>query len=187
MTSFTVGTPRCSKVYGVPGGMKCGLVWAYIRTCAVCQRDKPSNKSPAGWLTPLPNPKLRWDMVSLDLIVQLPVTKMGYNAICVLVVTLSKMVHLAPTTKSATIEDIAQTFLQRVVCLHGLPDQILSDRNPRFTGRFWGDLCRRLGTTRSLSSEFHLHTDGQSERVNRALGEMLRHYVNPVQSDWDSF
>jgi hypothetical protein len=70
--------------------------------------------------------------------VELPPTAWGYNAIVVLVDGLSKMVHLAPTTTAATAVDIAQLFLERVVCLHGLPMQIISDRDPRIAGLFWG-------------------------------------------------
>jgi Integrase zinc binding domain len=58
---------------------------ACVRTCATCQRDKPSNKPPAGLLQPLPIPARRWERVSLDLIVELPPTARGYNAIVVFV------------------------------------------------------------------------------------------------------
>jgi hypothetical protein len=69
---------------------------------------------------------------------------------------------------------------------HGLPRQIVSDRDPRFTGTFWRALMQRLQVTQALSSAFHPQTDGNTERVNRVLEDMLRHYVDPSQGNWDS-
>jgi Integrase zinc binding domain len=111
-------------------------VLAYVRTCAPCQRDKPSNKPSTGLLQLLPIPTTRWEHVSVELIVELPPTAQGCNAIVVFADALSKMVYLAPTTTTATALDIAQLFLERVVCLLGLPLQIVSDRDPRFAGLF---------------------------------------------------
>jgi hypothetical protein len=122
----------------------------------------------------------------MDLIVELPPTARVYNATVVFVDALSKMVHLAPTTTTATAVDVAQPFLERVVCLQGLPMQIISDRDPRFAGLFWNELLRLMGTKRSLSTAFHPQTGGQTERTNGVLEEMLPHFVNPLQINWDS-
>jgi hypothetical protein len=125
------------------------------------QRDKPSNKPPAGLLQPLPIPARMWDRVSLDLIVELPPIAQGYNVIVVFIDALSKMVHLAPTTTTATAVDTAQLFLERVVCLHGLPMQIVADRDPQFAGLFWNELMRLMGTKCSLSTAFHRRQVGR--------------------------
>jgi hypothetical protein len=90
------------------------------------------------------------------------------------------------TTTTSTTVDIAKLFLERVFCTHGLPMQIVSDRDPRFAGLFWKELLRFMGTKHSLSTAFHSQTDGQTERTNRVLEEMLRHFVNPLQNNWDS-
>jgi Chromo (CHRromatin Organisation MOdifier) domain len=68
---------------------------------------------------------------------------------------------------------------------HGLPTKILTDRDSRFTGKFMTALCELLGTRQSLSTSFHPQTDGQTERMNRVLEDMLRHYVSPYHDDWD--
>jgi hypothetical protein len=68
--------------------------------------------------------------------------------------------------------------------LHGLPRKIISDRDVRFTGRFWQELHRLVQTKLAMSSSFHPQTDGQTERANRTLEEMLRHYVGYKQDDW---
>jgi hypothetical protein len=72
-----------------------------------------------------------------------------------------------------------------VVRLHGVPDSILSDRDPRFTAHFWRSFWEQLGSKLTMSTAYHPQTDGQTERANRTLEEMLRAYVNWRQTDWD--
>jgi hypothetical protein len=71
------------------------------------------------------------------------------------------------------------------VRLHGVPESILSDRDPRFTAHFWRAFWQQLGTTLTMSTAYHPQTDGQSERANRTLEEMLRSRINFEQTDWD--
>ena len=68
--------------------------------------------------------------------------------------------------------------------LHGMPLSVVSDRDPRFTSEFWQTLMQTLGVQWHMSSAFHPQTDGQTERVNRVVEDMLRHYVSPTQHDW---
>jgi hypothetical protein len=76
-------------------------------------------------------------------------------------------------------------FLDNVFRAHGLPETIVSDRDPRFTGKFFVELCRLLGVKQSFSSAFHPQTDGQTERANRVMEDVIRHYVAPDGQDWD--
>jgi len=123
----------------------------------------------------------------MDFIVQLPVTKAGFDAIVVFVDTFSKMVHLAPTKTSATAPDTARIFFDQVIKLHGLPKSIVSDRDAKFTSRFWKSLFQTMGTKLAMSTAFHPQTDGQTERANRTLEDMLRAFVSYRQNDWDQF
>jgi hypothetical protein len=157
----------------------------YVSSCDACQRNKPSQQAPMGLLQPLPIPKYPWQQVSMDLITQLPRTRSGHDAIVVFVDKLTKMVHYAATTTNVTAPQLAHIFLEQVVRHHGLPSSILSDRDPRFTGNFWRTLWKCLGTQLTMSTAFHPQTDGQTERANRTLEEMLRAYVNFRQDDWD--
>ena len=93
------------------------------------------------------------------------------------------MAHLAPCRDDTSAEALAEFFAQHVF---KLPTQIVSDRDPRFTGKFWRALMQRLGVSQAMSSAFHPQTDGNTERVNRVLEDMLRHYIDPAQSTWDS-
>ena len=161
------------------------LIRAYIRTCDSCQRNKPSLQKPGGLLQPFPNPNEPWERVSLDFITKLPTTINGNDTILVVVDMLSKMAHFISTTEKSTAEDVAKLFFDHIVRHHGLPKTIVSDRDTRFTGKFWQALFKSIGTNLNLSTSFHPQTDGQTERMNRTLEESLRSYVMPHHRDWD--
>ncbi|GJP62824.1 hypothetical protein CLOP_g19847, partial [Closterium sp. NIES-67] len=82
-------------------------------------------------------------------------------------------------------EDTAKLFVAHVFRLHGLPRVLVSDRDPRFTSRFWHEVTRTLRTKLKMSSAFHPQTDGQTERTNHTLEQMLRSFIGPTQDDWD--
>ncbi len=157
----------------------------YVTSCLACQQNKPSNALPIGLLHPLPVPEHRWQVVTMDLITQLPRTPSGNDAIVVFVDKFSKMVHYAPTTTTVTAPQLAKLFFQHVVRHHGVPTAIVSDRDPRFTSNFWRALWQQLGTRLAMSTAYHPQTDGQTERANRTLEDMLRTYVNYRLNDWD--
>jgi hypothetical protein len=119
-------------------------VYEYVQTCPSCQRNKPRTTRPGGLLQPLPVPTRRWDSVSMDLITDLPTGDQGHTAIFVVVDRLTKMAHFVPTTKECTAEEIARIFIRDVYRLHGMPSTIVADRDPRWTGHFWGELSRWL-------------------------------------------
>jgi hypothetical protein len=121
----------------------------------------------------------------MDLITKLPETTKGNDAIIVFVDKFSKMVHYAATTTTCTAVDVARIFFDTVVKVHGVPKHIISDRDPRFTSRFWKQLWNLLGTELKMSTSHHPQTDGQTERSNRTLEDILRHYVSKQQNDWD--
>jgi len=123
--------------------------------------------------------------VSLDLITALPLTLLGHDAIVVFVDKVTKMVHYVATTTNVTAPQLALIFMHEVIRLHGVPDSLLSDRDPRFTAHFWRSLWDQLGTKLTMSTTYHPQTDGQTERSNRTLEEALRAYVNWRQTDWD--
>jgi hypothetical protein len=157
----------------------------YVTSCDACQRNKPSQQAPMGLSMPLPIPTRPWQQVSMDLITQLPPSRSGKDAIVVFVCKLTKMVHYVAVTTNVTAPELADIFLREVVRLHGVPESILSDRDPRFTANFWRAFWDQLGTTLTMSSSYHPQSDGQTERANRTLEEMLRAFVNFRQDDWD--
>ncbi|KAJ9511202.1 hypothetical protein QJQ45_013641 [Haematococcus lacustris] len=158
----------------------------YVRTCHSCQLNKSSAQKPAGKLQPLPIPLRPWGAVSLDLIVKLPASGPAkYDSILVIVDRLTKMVHLARTWERMTAVQYAKLFVDNVFRLHGWPDSIVSDRGPNLNNnRFFIELAALLQVDLDLSSAYHPQTDGQTERMNRVIEEMLRHYIRPDQKDW---
>ena len=94
------------------------------------------------------------------------------------------MAHFVPLHEKATARDCATAFLQNIWRLQGLPEDIVSDRDTKWTGEFWLNLCDMLEIKRKLSSAFHPQTDGQTERVNQTLETYLRTFGNYDQNDW---
>lgn len=157
----------------------------FVSICDFCQRNKISNQKPAGLLQPLAIPEFRWSSVSVDFITQLPETSAGHTAIVVFVDRLSKMVHLAPCWNIFGAQEFAQIFVREIFSKHGLPQEIISDRGTQFTSKFFRTVSKLLGVKQCLSSSRHPQSDGQTERANCTLEDMLRHFVRPSQDDWD--
>ena len=158
----------------------------YVKSCPVCAQTKPSRSAPAGLLQPLPIPDRPWGAISMDFISGLPRVK-GLDAILVVVDRLTKMAHFIPCTTSETSESTARLILDNVVKLHGLPDDIVSDRGPQFVAGFWRRLFGLLGTGLSPSSAYHPQSDGQTERVNQIVEGYLQRFVSTRQTDWPAW
>lgn len=161
-------------------------VAAYVKACELCVRTKSPRSSPAGFLQPLPVPFRAWSDISVDYITPLPKSEhhgQTFQHIVVVVCRLTKMRHFIPTV-GLTAEELADSFLSRIYCLHGSPDNIISDRGSQFVSEFWKHFSERLGVTLKHSSAFHPETDGQTERLNAVLEQYLRAFVSFSQDDW---
>ena len=110
----------------------------------------------------------------MDFVMGFPRTLKGFNAVWVIVDRLTKSTHFLTIRWGISLERLAELYMNEIVRLHGVPVSIVSDRDPRFTLRFWGSLQKALGTKLHMSTAFHPHTDGQSERTMQTLEEMLR-------------
>ena len=119
---------------------------ASIKHCASCQVNKPNNHRPGRLLKPLQISACPSQSVSMDLITALPVTGHGHSAIIVFVDRLSKMAHFTSKKTELNAVDCAAHFMHHVVRLHGCIDDIASDRDPRFTSKFFAEFCRLSGT-----------------------------------------
>ncbi|KAJ9530539.1 hypothetical protein QJQ45_012524 [Haematococcus lacustris] len=126
----------------------------------------------------------RWEHVSMDLVTKLPTGTHGYDAICVIVDRLSKMVHFVPCKEAMNAMAFTRLFINNVFRLHGLPAEVLTDRGAHFNNKFWHAVKKLLGMKTNMSTAYRPQSDGQTERYNRVLEEMLRHYISPTQADW---
>lgn len=154
----------------------------YVRSCD-CVRAKAPRHKPFGLLQALPIPKRPWASLSTDHIVELP-SSCGFDAINVWVCRLTKQAHFIADKTTATASDFSENFVNHIFRLHGLPEDIISDRGSLFMSRFWKKTCEKLGINMKYSTSFHPQTDGQTERVNQTLEQYLRCFVNHNQDNW---
>jgi len=119
----------------------------------------------------------------MDFIVSLPPSR-GFDAIMVVVNRFSKMEHFIPTKDEATAQEIGRLFFTHVFKHHGLPKDIVSNRDPKFTNKFWQALWKRMGSELKMSTSFRPQTNGQIERVNLVIQQFLKNYVVVDQQDW---
>jgi hypothetical protein len=87
------------------------------------------------------------------------------------------MIHFIPTQTVAEAVKVAELFIENIFKLHELPKIIISDRDQKFTSKFWKSLSKTLETEMRFSTAFHAETDGQTESLNQTLEIMLRYYV----------
>ena len=174
-------TELVKRNYWWPGLGK--TVEDYVKSCDTCARAKPPHHKPHGLLHPLDIPNGPWQSVSMDFITGLPVSR-GFDAILVVVDRLTKMSHFIACHTTVTADQTAQLYINNVVRLHGLPMDIVSDRGPQFTSKFWRSLLNTMEIKCNLSSAFHPQTDGQTERVNQILEQYLRCTINHLQTNW---
>ena len=146
----------------------------FISKCLVCQQVKAEHQVPVGLLQPLSIPEWKWERITMDFVSGLPRTQRNHDAIWVIVDRLTKSAHFLAVRLDYTLERLAELYINEIVRLHGIPISIVSDRDPRFTSRFWGSLQEALGTKLKFSTSFHTQTDGQLERVIQILEDMLR-------------
>ena len=122
----------------------------------------------------------------MDLIVQLPDSN-GYDAIVVFVCLYSKMVHVVPTRTTVIAAQLARIYLHEVYRLHGVSKVCVSDRDSKFTSAFWQAFHALLGTKLNISSAYHPQTDGQTERMNKTLEQIIRAYCYERHDLWAEY
>ena len=157
----------------------------YVALCDTCQKVKAEHQRLAGLLQPLKIPEWKWEEIGMDFIVGLPHTQSGYDSIWVVIDRLTKVAHFIPVKTTYSGAKLAELYMSRIVCLHGIPKKIVSDRGTQFTSKFWQKLHESMDTKLNFSSAYHSQTDGQTERVNQILEDMLRACALKYGKSWD--
>ena len=156
----------------------------YIQSCLPCQQNKARRHRKYGLLSPLELPHAPWTSLSMDFITGLPLSS-GCDEVWVIVDRFTKMAHFIPLAVGGkTAADLARIFAKEIWRLHGLPADIVSDRDSRFTSATWKVFLAILGIRPRMSTAFHPETDGQTERVNQTIETFLRPYLSQEQDDW---
>ncbi|KAA0041109.1 hypothetical protein E6C27_scaffold128G00120 [Cucumis melo var. makuwa] len=158
----------------------------YVDRCLICQQVKPVRQRPGGFLNPLPVPEWKWEHITMDFLFGLPRTSSGHDGIWVIVDRLTKTTRFIPIKMTSTLDQLARLYVDKIVSQYGVPVSIVSDRDPRFTSKFWPSLQKAMGTGLKFSTSFHPQTDGQSERTIQTLEDMLRACVLQLKGSWDT-
>jgi transposase InsO family protein len=103
----------------------------------------------------------------------------------VIVDRLTKVAHFIPVKTTYSGQQLVELYMSRIVCLHGVLNKIVSDRGTQFTSKIWERLHETLDTQLHFSSTYHLQTDGQTERINQILEDMLRACALQYERSWD--
>ncbi|GJR48755.1 putative reverse transcriptase domain-containing protein [Tanacetum coccineum] len=156
----------------------------YVSKCLTCARVKAKHQRPSGLLVQPAIPEWMWDNITMDFITKLPRSSQGFDTIWVIVDRLTKSAHFLPIRENDPLDKLARLYLNRIVARHGIPISIICDRDERFTSNFWRSFQRALGTDVSMSTVYHLETDGQSERTIQTLEDMLCACVIDFGKGW---
>ena len=121
----------------------------------------------------------------MDFVTHLPRTPRRHDAEWVIVDQLTKSAHFLVVRMTFTLEELCRLYIREIFRLHGVPVSIVSDRDPRFTTHFWKSFQKAMGTQLTMSTTFHLQTDGQLERTIQVLENMLRACVLDHKDSWE--
>jgi hypothetical protein len=159
----------------------------YIARCMECQKVKVENRHPTGLLQPLTILEWKWEMVTMDFITGLPRMGKMHDSIMVVVDKLMKATHFIPLKTTHKAIEVAEIFMKEVARLHGIPKTIASDRDPKFTSNLWKGMFKGLRTNLNFGTSYHLEFDGQTEKVNRVIEDILRMYVMEKPLKWEDY
>ncbi|WVZ79270.1 hypothetical protein U9M48_026871 [Paspalum notatum var. saurae] len=172
---------RMKKLFAWSGMKK--EVITFVQSCLTCQPSKPDRQCLPGSLQPLPVPTQAWQIVSLDFIEGLPLSGHA-NCILVVVDSFTKYGHFILLHHPFTAVTVAKAFLHNVYRLHGMPEQLVSDRDRIFTSTLWKELFRLADVKLAMSTSYHPQSDGQTEHLNQTLETFLRCFVNACPAKW---
>lgn len=155
----------------------------YVQTCDDCQRRGKNRR-----VEPLHPIKVGqpFDRLGMDIVGPLPKTRRGNTHIVVATEYLTKWPE-ARALPNAKASSVVSFFYEDIICRHGCPKEILTDRGTHFVNDMLNSLCAELGVKHKLSTAYHPQTNGLVERFNRTLCEALAKYANEHQDDWDVY
>ncbi|CAN6721409.1 unnamed protein product [Malus baccata var. baccata] len=164
-------------------GMKREIV-EYVSRYVICQQVKAERKKPFGLMQPLHVPQWNWENITMDFVYKLPRTQNVHDGIWVIVDRLTKSAHFILVREKYSLSRLAELFVSKIMKYHGVPVSIISDRDPRFTSKFWIVFQEAFGSRLFYSTSYHPQTNGQSERTIQTLEDMLRSSVLQFGDAW---
>ncbi|GJS78305.1 putative reverse transcriptase domain-containing protein [Tanacetum coccineum] len=157
----------------------------HVSKCLTCAKVKAEHQKSSRLLQQPEILVWKWERITMDFVSRLSRTPSGFDTIWVIVDRLTKSAHFLPMKKTDSMEKLTRLYLKEIVCRHGVPVSIISDRDSHFTSNFWRSLQKALGTNLDMSTAYRPQTDGQSERTIQTLEDMLRACVIDFGNSWD--
>ncbi|GKC59121.1 putative reverse transcriptase domain-containing protein [Tanacetum coccineum] len=171
--------PRADKMYYDLrdrywwSGMKKDIV-EYVSKCLTRLKVKGEHQRASVLLHQLEILVWKWEGIAMDFVTKLPRTSSGHDTIWVIMDRLTKSAHFLPMRKDYKMDILARLYMNEIVARHGVLISIISDRDSRFTSRFWQSMQKPLGTRLDMSTTYNRQTDGQSEHTIQTMEDMLR-------------
>ncbi|GJY82592.1 putative reverse transcriptase domain-containing protein [Tanacetum coccineum] len=151
-------------------GMKKDIA-EYVSKCLTCLKVKDEHQRPSGLLQQPETPVWKWEGIAMDFVTKLPRTSSGHDTIWVIVDRLTKSAYFLPMREDYKMDRLDILYLNEIVARHGVPISIISDRDSRFTSRFWQSMQEALRKKKKnkprldMSTAYHPQTDGQRAEV----------------------
>ncbi|GKD28347.1 putative reverse transcriptase domain-containing protein [Tanacetum coccineum] len=143
-------------------GMKKDIA-TYVSKCLTRSKVEAEHQRPLGLLQQPGIPEWKWERITMDFIMNFPRSSSRYDTIWVIVDRRTKSAHFLAIREDYKMEKLARLYIDEIVARHGVHVSIISDRNGRFTSRFWKTLQKALETRLDMSTAYHPQTDGHSE------------------------
>jgi hypothetical protein len=159
----------------------------YIVKCLEIHKVKVENRHIYGVLQTFPIPKWKWEVVKIDFITKMPRKTEKHDSIMVVVDKLNKVAHFIPVKLTHKEDNIARIYMREIYRLHGVPKEIVSDRDPKCTSNFWKGLFKGFGTNMNFHTTYHPESNGKTERVNQVIEDILMMYVMDKPSKWKNY
>ncbi|UYV68834.1 K02A2.6-like [Cordylochernes scorpioides] len=173
---------RLKSKYFWPSMLK--TVEEYVSSCPECQFRKTPSQLPQGLLQPIPPASRPFEKMGIDLMGRFPKSGRGNSWILVCTDYYSRYIETAALPRG-TAEEIADFFLQKVVLRHGAPKTVISDRGSCFLSKLFKEVLKICNTLHKKTTSYHPQTNGQTERMNRTLADMMAMYIDERHQNWD--
>jgi hypothetical protein len=128
-----------------------------------------------------------WEVVTSGFVTKLPRKVKQHDSIMVVVDKLTKDAHFIPVKNTHKEKNVEEIYMKEVSRLHGVPKAIVLDKYPKFTSNFWKVFLKGFGINLNLITTYHPKSDGEKERTNKIIEDMLRMYVMDDPSKWEDY
>jgi hypothetical protein len=159
----------------------------YLVKLQYCHQVKVKHQHRSGLLQPLLVPKWKCETISLEFITCFHRTQKQIDSIMVVIDKLGNSSHFIDVNSTFKTINIAEIFMKEIFRLHAISKIVISDRDAKFTSSFWKELFARLNTNLNFNTSYHPQIDGQTERKNQIVEDMLCMYVMKKQRKWEDY